>query len=104
MIYISVATDIVPGKIAEYGEIVAKESVPLYPTMGMKLVASWHAYTGNVNENYALFVFNDLADLQKSRKSQSQNKDYQKVNAKLNALRVSQTYTILEPNAWSPMK
>jgi len=95
---------IVPGKMAEYGEIIAKEAVPLYPEIGMKLVASWRGYTGNMNENYSLFVFNDLAAYQKAREAQQKNKDYQKVNAKLNTLRVSQISTILEPNAWSPMK
>jgi hypothetical protein len=90
--------------MAEAAEIASKELVPLYPKMGMKLVASWHGYTGNMNEMYTLFVFNDLADFQKARVAQSKDKDYQKVAAKLNALRVSQTNTILEPNAWSPMK
>jgi len=78
--------------------------VPLFPKMGMKLVASWHGYTGNMNETYTLFVYNDLADVQKAREAQRQNKDYQKVSAKLNALRISQTNTILEANPWSPMK
>jgi hypothetical protein len=90
--------------MAEYGEIVSKESVPLYPKLGMKQVAAWHAYTGNVNMTYALFAFNDLADFQKSREMQQQSKEYQRVQAKLNSLRLSSTYTILEPNAWSPMK
>jgi len=104
MVYLLAATLLVPGKMAESQEIIAKEAVPLYPKMGMKLVASWHGYTGNMNESYTLFVFDDLAALQKSREAQQQNKDYQRVQTKLNALRVSMTQTILEPNAWSPMK
>ena len=104
MIYGLTNMVIVPGKMAEYGEIITKEALPLYPKMGMKLVASWRGYTGNMNENYSLFVFDDLAAYQKARDAQRTNKDYQKVSAKLNALRVSQTSTILEPNAWSPMK
>ncbi len=104
MIYLLSTIVLVPGKMAEYGEIMVKETVPLYPKMGMKLVASWHGYTGNVNETYSLFVYNDLAEYQKVREAQSQNKDYQKVQVKLNAIRISQTQMILEPNAWSPMK
>jgi hypothetical protein len=104
MIYNLVTFEIIPGKMAEYGDIVAKESVPLYPKLGMKQVAAWHAYTGNVNNTYALFAFNDLADFQKSREAQQKNKEYQRVQAKLNLIRVSSTYTILEPNSWSPMK
>ena len=96
--------EIVPGKMAEYYEIVAKEAVPLYPKMGLKAVASWHNYTGNMNQTYALFAFNDLAEMQKSREAQRQNKDYQKVQVRLNAMRTNQIQTLLEPNAWSPMK
>jgi hypothetical protein len=104
MIYVLSTAVLVPGKMAEYGEIASKEALPLYPKMGMKEVASWHGYTGNMNENYTLFVYPDLAAFQKAVEARTQNKDYQKIAAKLNALRVSQTSTILEPNAWSPMK
>jgi len=104
MIYTSVSTEIAPGKMAEFGEIASKELMPLYGKLGMKLVASWHGYTGNVNQVYSLYAFNDLAELQKVREAQRKDADYQRVDAKLNALRVRQTRTILEPNAWSPMK
>jgi len=101
MIYQLVTTVIAPGKMQEYAEIAAKELVPLFK---MKLVASWRGYTGNVNEFYTLFAANDLAEYQKTREAQAQTKDYQRVSAKLNALRISQTTTLLEANAWSPMK
>jgi hypothetical protein len=51
-----------------------------------------------------MYAFDDLAAFQKAREAQQKNKDYQIVAAKLSALRVSQTLTVLEPNAWSPMK
>jgi hypothetical protein len=104
MIYLSAAMEVIPGKMAEYQEIITKEVVPLYTKMGMKEVGSWHSYTGNMNKSYALFVFDDLAALQKSREAQAQNKEYQKIQVRLNALRVSNVQTILEPNSWSPMK
>ena len=104
MIYVLVNGILTPGKMVEYGEIVAKEAVPLYAKLGMKLVASWHGYTGNMNELYTLFVFNDMAEYEKANEAQRRSADYQRVQAKLNAMRISQTRTILEPNAWSPMK
>jgi hypothetical protein len=104
MIYNSVTQDIAPGKMAEYGEISSKELIPLFAKLGMKLVASWHGYTGNVNEVYSLFVYNDLADFQKTREAQQKNVDYQRVSAKLSAIVTRQTRTLLEPNAWSPLK
>jgi hypothetical protein len=104
MIYSLSISILTPGKMAEYGEIVAKEAVPLYAKLGMKLVASWHGYTGNMNESYTLFAYNDLAEYQKVVAARQKNADFQKVQAKLNALRVTQVSTLLEPNAWSPMK
>jgi hypothetical protein len=104
MIYLLNTTVVVPGKMAERSEVVIKEMAPLFPKLGMKQVASWHAYTGNVNETYSLYEFKDLAEYQKVVETRSKNKEYQRVNAKLNALQVSVTTTLLEPNAWSPMK
>jgi hypothetical protein len=90
--------------MAEYFDIATKELMPLYPKLGMKLAGSFRPYTGNMNEIYTMYAFDDLAALQKAREAEQKNKDYQIVTAKLNALRVSQTRTVLEPNAWSPMK
>jgi hypothetical protein len=104
MIYHLSANVIIPGKMAEFQEIVSKELVPLYPKLGMKSVGSFHSYTGNMNEAFGLYAYDDLAAFQKAAEARKSNSGYLKVNAKLNALRVSQTSTILEPNAWSPMK
>jgi hypothetical protein len=104
MIYLSVTTEIAPGKMAEFGEIASKELLPLYGKLGMKLVASWHGYTGNVNQIYSLYAWDDLSAYQKSLEAQQKDKDFQRVAVKRNALTVRQTYTLLEPNAWSPMK
>jgi len=104
MIYLLASVEVVPGKTSEYQGIIAKEAVSLYPKMGMNLIASWHGYTGNMNMSYTLFSFDDLAALQKSREAQQKNGAYQKVQVELNPLRVSMTQTVLEPNAWSPIK
>lgn len=104
MIYGLSRTVVIPGKMPESLEIGVKELIPLYPKVGLKLVGSWHGYTGNMNELYSLFVFDDLRALQNSRELQRTVKEYQILNAKLNANRVSQTNTILEPNPWSPLK
>jgi hypothetical protein len=104
MIYSMSNSILIPGKMAEWAEIAAKELNPLFPKLGMKMVGSWHSYTGDVNSTYTLFAWDDMAAFQKARQAQSTDKDYQKVNVKLNAVRVRQISTILEPNAWSPMK
>ncbi len=104
MIYVLNIGKVIPGKMAERAEFVAKELAPLFPKLGMKQVASWHTITGNVNETYSLFEYKDMADYQKNQKAAQQNKVYQRATAKNQAFLVSQTRTFLEPNAWSPMK
>ena len=93
-----------PGKVAEAQEIWIKEAVPLMPKVGLNAVGAWHGSTGNLNVSYSIFVYNDLVEMQKSREAMRQNADWQRMWAKLNALRVSQESTILEPAAWSPLK
>jgi hypothetical protein len=104
MIYSLVSTLLVPGKMSEYYEISPKELVPLFSKLGMQLSGSFRALTGNMNEMYTLNAFKDLAEFQKGIEAQKNNDDWQRVNAKVNTLRVSQTMTLLEPNPWSPMK
>jgi hypothetical protein len=104
MIYDLSNAVLVPGKMAEYWDIAQKELHPLYPKLGMKSVGSFHAYTGNMNQTYTLYVFNDLAAVQQVREAQRQSEEYRNVSAKMNALRISMTTTLLEPNPWSPMK
>jgi hypothetical protein len=104
MIYVLNITEVIPGKMADRAEFVVKEVAPLFPKWGMKQVASWHAYTGNTNETYSLYEFKDFAEYQKIVETRSKDKDYQRVNPKLNTFQVKVTTNILEPNAWSPMK
>jgi len=104
MIYVLATLVYSPGKLAEAQEIWIKEAMPLLPKVGLKVVGAWHGTTCNMDESYSIFVFNDLAQLQKSRETARQNANWHRVTAKLNALRVSQTTTMLEPAAWSPMK
>ena len=104
MIYNLNSNIFIPGKMPEFYEIVTIELLPLYPRLGLKMAGSFHAYTGNMNSGFALYVFDDLASFQKSREAQQKDGDFQKVMAKLNVSLISQTFTLLEPNPWSPMK
>jgi hypothetical protein len=94
----------IPGKRADYYEIATKELLPLWARLGMKEVFSFYTYTGNMNGVYTMFAFDDLAALQKSRDVQQKDKALQSINARLNALRVSSTTTLLESNPWSQLE
>jgi hypothetical protein len=104
MIYSMSNSILIPGKMIEWAEIAAKELNPLFPKLGMKVVGSWHSYTGDVNSTYTLFAYEDMASMQKAREAQRQSKDYQRISAKMDTLRARQYRFLLEPNPWSPMK
>jgi hypothetical protein len=104
MLYYLNIVDVAPGKMAEYGEIVTKEMIPMYNKVGLKLMASWHASSGSANRVYAMFTFNDYTDYQKITQNARQDKDYLKAFARLNTVITSQRREFLEPNAWSQMK
>lgn len=104
MIYTLNDNILISEKMTDWGEIFVKELTPLFPELGLKLAASFHACTGNMNEGYHFWIYEDLTSYMKAREIQGTNTDWQRVNHKLNALRITQTQTILEPNPWSPMK
>jgi hypothetical protein len=104
MIYRLAENILVPGKINEYYAISTKEMNPLYSKLGINQVGSFRSYTGNMNEVYALWAYEDLAALQKVQAACRNDKDYQAASAKMTAFVISQHATLLEPNPWSPMK
>jgi hypothetical protein len=103
MIYVLSRMVLIPGKMAESNEIVAKELMPIYSRLGIQYLASFHSYTGNMNEQIAFTAYEDLAALQKSWETRRKNAAYKQVNDRLNTLQVSATSILLEPNPWSPM-
>jgi hypothetical protein len=103
MIYVLSTNIVVPGKMAQYFEI-AEKAQPMYPKLGMKIVGSWHGYTGNMNAIYVLYAYDDLAALQKAAEARRTNTEWRTIYAAVNSLITSQTGTILEPNPWSPLK
>jgi hypothetical protein len=104
MIYVLNINEIIPGKMAEFLDIAEKQEHPLFPRVGRKFAGSFKAYTGNMNQIYSLFVFDNLAAYQKTIEATRTDKDYIQVAAKMNALRASLNTTLLEPNPWSPLK
>jgi hypothetical protein len=104
MIYNLVSTVLMPGKIADWNEIVSKEFMPLSDKHSFKLAGDFHGYTGNMNEHYWIWAYEDLTSMKKMLEDFRKDINVQKVMVKLAALAVSQTFTLLEPNPWSPMK
>jgi hypothetical protein len=104
MIYFTNVSDIVPGKIAEYDEIVTKEMLPLMKKHGINLIAAWSGHSGNMNTIYAVYAYKDMTEAEKVQSAMYGDPAYIKTNVKLNALRTRQVRTYFDPRPWSPMK
>jgi hypothetical protein len=94
MIYVFYVTEIIPGKMAEYNEL-AKEMAVVIDSLGMKRVLSAMPYTGNMNQLYTVFAYDDLAQMQKMNEISAKDKDVQRLTPLMSAFRVIQTRTLL---------
>jgi hypothetical protein len=95
MIYSMSNSVVASGKLAEWQNISENELVPIFPKLGMKLVGSWHAYSGDVNSTYTLFSFDSMAAMEKAREANQKNKTYQTISAKLDTNSVFSSSPIL---------
>jgi len=103
MIYQLTSNFLIPGKMPEYFKL-AEAIQPVYPKVGIKIVGSWHGYTGDMNVIHVLYAYDDLAAYAKARETASKTADYRNIVVRVPPLCVSQNLTLLEPNPWSPMK
>ncbi len=104
MIYWLNTLEVTPGKMAQYEQLVTKQLLPFYSRVGIKLIGSWRSMTGNPNEIYALFAYDDLAAFQRIQQTARQDKEYVSASVTMNSLLVGMKRQFIEPNTWSPMK
>jgi hypothetical protein len=95
VIYTLYINEVKPGKMAEYQKIM-QEMAPINDRYGQKRVLAAQSYTGNVNELYHIFAFENLDEMQKMNEKTSKDKDLQRLQALCSAMRVRQTRLILE--------
>jgi hypothetical protein len=92
MIYVLRNQILIPGKMAEYAKI-SQEISPVAAKDGSKMVASFHNYTGNMNSDYGIFAYKDLAEMQEFAARVRQNQAYQKLYAQMEKLYTNLTRT-----------
>lgn len=95
MIYAFYVNEVMPGKMAEYQKIM-QEMAPINDRYGQKRILAAQSYTGNVNELYHIFAFDNLDEMQKMNEKTGKDKELQRLQALCSAMRVKQTRTILE--------
>jgi hypothetical protein len=105
MIYSLTTVEVVHGKMNEYTDLVAKELMPIYQRLGIKLIGSWHSGVGGDNdENLVLFAWDNMAQMEKLTAVRAADKEWIKVYPKYMALTARTSSKIFLPNAYSSIK
>ena len=105
MIYTLLNVGVVHGKMNEYTEFVGKELMPIYQRLGIKMVGSWRtSMGGHTDESVVLFAWENLAQMEKLTTARANDKDWQKVYPRYQALTTGNTTRLLQPNAYSTLK
>jgi hypothetical protein len=106
MIYSLHTVSVVHGKMNEYTEFVAKELIPIYQRLGIKMIGSWRtSIGGNSDECVLLFAWDSMAQMEKLQAVRNADKEWQRVLPRYQPLTTSNTINrILEPNAYSTLK
>jgi hypothetical protein len=105
MIHSLVTVGVVHGKMNEYTDFVAKEFVPIYQRLGIKMIGSWRSGTGGDNDEcLVLFAWENLAQMEKLMAARAADKEWIKVYPTYQALTIRNSTRILLPNAYSTIK
>ncbi len=105
MIYQLGTVGVVHGKMNEYTELVAKELMPIYQRLGIKMIGSWRSFIGgHSDECVILFAWENMAQMEKLTSARSNDKDWQKLQPRYQALTTGNTTRLLQPNAYSTLK
>jgi hypothetical protein len=105
MIHSLVTVGVVHGKMNEYTEFVAKEFMPIYQRLGIKMIGSWRASIGsNMDECLVLFAWESMAQMEKLQDARNKDKEWQRVYPGYQALTTGGSTRLLQPNAYSTLK
>jgi hypothetical protein len=89
----------------EYTEFVAKEFMPIYQRLGIKMIGSWRtSFGGDNDECLVLFAWENMAQMEKLIAVRAADKEWQRVLPRYQALTTGGSTRLLQPNAYSTLK
>jgi len=104
MIYVEASLRVVPGKMSEFMEGFEKDFLPLSNKLGRKMLAQWTTSIGTLDEVTDLWVYDDLAHMQRFTEARAKSPEFAKVSAKLRALIAFETTRLMMPTKLSELK
>ena len=104
MIYLEATLRVVPGKMKEFRGVFEKEYLPLSNKLGRKLLAQWTTAIGTLDEVTDLWVYDDLAHMQRFNEARAKNPEVAIASEHLRALIAYETVRLMIPTALSELK
>ena len=104
MIYLEASLRVVPGEMRDFMEVFEKEFLPLSNKLGRKMLAQWTTSIGTLDEVTDLWVYDDLAHMQRFNEARAKSPEFAKASEKLRALIAYETTRLLIPTKLSELK
>lgn len=104
MIYLHVTVHVVGGKLQEFHDFWARESLPLWEKYGAKHIGSWSTTIGKTNEIVRLFAFTDMAYYEKWQGFIYGSQGGKELVQKLSPYILDSETKLLSPASYSPLR
>ncbi len=104
MIYLEASLRVVPGKMSELMQVFEKEYLPASNKLGRKLAAQWRTTIGTLDEITDLWVYDDLAHMQRFQEARVKSPEFAKASEHLRALIAYETTRLMMPTPLSSMQ
>jgi hypothetical protein len=104
MIYLEATLRVVPGKMKELMEVFEKEYLPMSNKFGRKLAAQWTTSIGTLDEVVDIWVYDDLAHMQRFNEARAKSAEFARASEHLRALIAYEEVRLMVPTHLSEMK
>ncbi len=104
MIFLEASLRPVPGKMKELTDVLNNEYVPASARLGRKLMGQWTVAIGTLDTLVDLWVYDDLAHMQRFNEARAKSPEFAAVTEKLRALIAYEETRLMYPTAISQIK
>ena len=104
MIFFQTTMEMAPGTAHQFDKMLGQHLAPCMDKYGGKLVGSWEAAVGTLNEITDLWSFNDMAHFEKAMQSFGMDAELRPHLMALQSMVVRETMKLLRPLRCSPLR
>lgn len=104
MIYLEASIRVLPGKMPDFMEVFKKDFLSNSEKLGRRLVGQWHTLVGTLDEVTNLWVYDDLAHMQRFQEARVRSPEFVKISEHLRTFIAYETTRLMVPTPLSTMK